>query len=342
MMEPTWLQFIWYLLFMVLLIGYSILDGFDLGVGVLSLFNRNRHERRLYMNAVAPVWDGNEVWLLTAGGALFAAFPAVYATVFSGFYLALMLVLVGLIARAVSLEFRGKINSTTWQTVWDRLFGIGSLLPAFLFGVAVGNLLRGIPLDEAGEFAGSFFGLLNPFSLLVGLLSVVMFVTHGALYLAGKSPDKLRLRMLENATKAWALWVLIWLAANLYGLFEAPHLFANTMSSPWPWMIFLVMMGSLLFLPIAIRSQKPVQALIVSSIAIGATIAQAATALYPRLVFARNAPELSLTVMNASSSERTLMTMLMIALIGMPLVIGYTIFIYRVFKGPVVLDEHSY
>ncbi len=164
------LQILWFLLFFVLVAGYAILDGFDLGAGVLSLFTPRDDERRVIVNAVAPVWDGNEVWLLTGGGALFAAFPPVYATVFSGFYLALMLVLLGLILRAVSMEFRGKVADARWRRAWDVAFGVGSLLPALLFGVAVGNLLRGLPLasvtDAAGarvEFAGGFFGLLNPF-----------------------------------------------------------------------------------------------------------------------------------------------------------------------------------
>jgi len=341
-MEPTWLQLIWYFLFVVLIIGYSVLDGFDLGVGVLSLFNRSREERRLYINAVAPVWDGNEVWLLTGGGALFAAFPAVYATVFSGFYLALMLVLLGLIARAVSMEFRSKVDSPRWQTFWDRVFGIGSLFPALLFGVAVGNLLRGIPLTTTGEFAGTFIGLLNPFSLVVGLLSLVMFVTHGALFMAGKSAGMLRDRLLGTASRTWAAWVLLLVVANLYGFFEAPHLFAGAYGNPWLGGLFFVLLGALIYLPVPIRSQRPGRALMVSSFAIVVTIAQAATALYPRLVPARNAEQLSLTIMNSSSSPRTLMTMLVIALIGMPVVIAYTIFIYRVFRGRLVLDEYSY
>jgi len=341
-MEPTWLQLIWYFLFVVLIIGYSVLDGFDLGVGVLSLFNGNAKERRLYINAVAPVWDGNEVWLLTGGGALFAAFPAVYATVFSGFYLALMLVLLGLIARAVSMEFRSKVDSPRWQALWDRVFGIGSLLPALLFGVAVGNLLRGIPLTADGEFAGNFLGLLNPFSLLVGMLSLTMFVTHGALFMAGKTAGSLRDRLLRTASQGWSAWVLLLVAANLYGLFDAPHLFAGAYSNPWLWVLFFALLIALIYLPVPIRLQKPGRALMISAGAIVVTIAQAATALYPRLVPARNAEELSLTIMNASSSPRTLSSMLVIALIGMPLVIAYTIFIYRVFKGRLVLDEYSY
>jgi cytochrome d ubiquinol oxidase subunit II len=211
-----------------------------------------------------------------------------------------------------------------------------------LFGVAVGNLLRGIPLTPDGEFAGSFIGLLNPFSLLVGLLSLTMFVTHGALYMAGKSHGTLRDRLLVTASQTWTVWVVLLVGANVYGFVEAPHLFADAYTKPWLLALFAVLLGALIYLPVSIREQKPVRALMVSSVAIIVTIAQAATALYPRLVPARNADALSLTIMNSSSSERTLVTMLVIALIGMPLVIAYTIFIYRVFKGRLVLDEYSY
>jgi cytochrome d ubiquinol oxidase subunit II len=262
--------------------------------------------------------------------------------VFSGFYLALMLVLLGLIARAVSIEFRGKVDSPGWQLFWDRVFGIGSLIPAVLFGVAVGNLLRGIPLTQAGEFDGTFLGLLNPFSLLVGLLSLAMFVTQGAIFMAAKTAGTLRDRLLSRASHAWTVWILLFVAANFYGFFDAPHLFVDAYSSFALWVMFVVLLGSLVYLPIPVRSGRAGQALVVSSLAIAVTLAQAATALYPRLVPARHAPELSLTVMNASSSPRTLTTMLVIALIGMPIVIGYMVFIYRVFRGRLVLDEYSY
>jgi cytochrome d ubiquinol oxidase subunit II len=168
------LNSIWFWLIAVLIIGYAILDGFDFGVGVLSLFGRDEKERRIHFNAIGPVWDGNEVWLITGGGALFAAFPIVYATVFSGFYLALMLLLTALIFRAVSFEFRNKVESPGWRRAWDFAFGFGSLLPAVLFGIAVGNILRGVPIDASGNFLGTFLGLLNPYSIGVGLLSLVL------------------------------------------------------------------------------------------------------------------------------------------------------------------------
>lgn len=341
-MDPTVLQITWFALFCVLVIGYAILDGFDLGVGILSLFNRSDGERRLYVNAVAPVWDGNEVWLLTAGGALFAAFPPVYATVFSGFYLAMMLVLLGLILRAVSMEFRGKVESLAWRRFWDRMLGVGSFLPALLFGVAVGNVLRGVPIDAEGEFAGSFLGLLNPFSLLCGVLGLVMILTQGALYMAVKSDGDLRARMLGIATRTWMAWVVLFVLATLYGIFDAAHLYEGTAGSPLFWLLFLGLLGSFLWLPVAIRGDQALRAFLASSLGVGTMIGVAAVALYPNLLPATNYPSHSLTVANSSSTPATLSAMLIIALIGMPLVIGYTVFIYRVFRGKVVLDADSY
>ncbi|MBL6974640.1 MAG: cytochrome d ubiquinol oxidase subunit II [Deltaproteobacteria bacterium] len=341
-MEATFLQITWFVLFFVLIIGYAVLDGFDLGVGVLSLFNRDDGERRLYVNAIGPVWDGNEVWLLTGGGALFAAFPPVYATVFSGFYLPLMLVLVGLILRAVSMEFRSKVDSLAWRRLWDLGFGIGSLLPALLFGVAVGNILRGLPVGADGEFAGTFLGLLNPFALLCGVLGLVMFLTHGALYMAVKSDGDLRDRMLSMASKAWVGWVVLFIGATLYGFFEANHLFDCTLKNPVFWVLFAAFLGSLLYQPVAVKASRPFVAFVASSLSVATLIGMAATGLFPTLVPSTIDAVHALTIMNASSTERTLTVMLVIAGLGMPLVIGYTAFIYRVFKGKVVLDESSY
>jgi cytochrome d ubiquinol oxidase subunit II len=342
------LQVAWFVLFFVLLAGYAILDGFDLGVGVLSLFNRSDAERRLYVNSIAPVWDGNEVWLLTAGGALFAAFPPVYATVFSGFYLALMLVLLGLILRAVSMEFRGKVDDPRWRRVWDLGAGVGSLLPALLFGVAVGNLLRGLPLqsvtDAAGtrvEFAGSFFGLLNPFALLVGLTGLALFVTQGALWLALKTDGDLRARVQRAAGYAWLAWIGLGAITSVVAYLDTPTLLATAQLRPLFWALLVLLAVALSFVPPLIR-RRPGLAFLASSFAIAAQIGVAATALFPNLVPGRNDPALALTLWNASSTPTTLTTMLIIAALGVPAVLVYTVIIYRVFRGKVVLDEHSY
>ncbi|RKX23836.1 MAG: cytochrome d ubiquinol oxidase subunit II [Candidatus Zixiibacteriota bacterium] len=332
----------WYLLFGVLIIGYAILDGFDLGVGVLHLFTSDETERRVNLNAIGPVWDGNEVWLLTAGGALFAAFPPVYATVFSSFYLALMLVLAALIFRAVSVEFRSKINSPGWRRLWDWSFGLGSLLPAVLFGVAVGNILRGVPLDAAGVFSGIFLGLLNPYSILMGVLSLVMFTMHGALYMTLKTEKAQRARMSEWASTSWVALIVLYFVTTLYTYFEAGYLFKGVLGNPLIWILFILLLVAMIYIPIALKSWAFFRAFMASSVTILCMIGLAAVSMYPRMLPSITNLDYSLTIYNASSTDRTLTVMLVIALIGVPIVIAYTWYIYRVFKGKTVITDESY
>jgi cytochrome bd ubiquinol oxidase subunit II len=336
------LNIVWFLLVGVLIIGYAILDGFDLGVGVLHLFARTEEERRVHINAIGPVWDGNEVWLLTGGGALFAAFPVVYATVFSGYYIALMLLLTALIFRAVSMEFRGKVDSPGWKRVWDWAFGIGSLLPAVLFGVAFGNILRGIPLDTAHNYAGTFFTLLNPYAVLIGVLSLVLFTMHGALYLAMKTAGALQTRIIGWISPLWMATVALYLVATLATMFVSPFLFERMLSNPLFYVLFVLLLGSCIMIPVTVKAGKYGRAFLASSVTIAMMIGLSALSLFPRLVPALGDLPNSLTIYNASSSDATLTVMFIIALIGMPLVIAYTIFIYWAFKGKVVISSDSY
>jgi cytochrome bd ubiquinol oxidase subunit II len=336
------LNTIWFVLAGVLLIGYAILDGFDLGVGVLHLFTRGERPRRINMNAIGPVWDGNEVWLLTGGGALFAAFPMVYATVFSGFYLAFMLLLVALILRAVSFEFRGKVDSPGWRSLWDWAFGIGSLAPALLLGVAAGNVLEGIPIDAEGAFRGSFLGLLNPYALLAGLLSLTLFVMHGAAYMALKTDGEQREWMVNWVYRSWTAFVLLYALTTLATFFAARFLFEGLLRAPWFWVFALLLFGSVVYLPFAARAARYGQTFLASSATILAMMGLAGAGLFPRLVPSSIDLANSLTIYNASSSSRTLATMLVIALMGVPVVLVYTGAIYRVFKGKVVLSGDSY
>jgi cytochrome bd ubiquinol oxidase subunit II len=336
------LNMIWFGLVGVLIIGYAILDGFDLGVGVLHMFARTDAERRIQLNAIGPVWDGNEVWLLTGGGALFAAFPIVYATVFSGFYLALILLLGALIFRAVSMEFRSKVESTQWRTFWDWAFSIGSLLPAVLFGVAFGNVLRGVPIDSYQMWTGSFFGLLNPYAILVGLLSLCLFTMHGAIYLSMKTDGDLRERTAAWIPKSWMATVGLYVLATIATVIVSPFLFANVLQNPLFWVLFILLLAGLLVIPIAAKGKRYGRAFLASSIMIASMIGLSALSLFPRLVPSITDLNNSLTIYNASSSQATLSTMLVIALIGVPIVLVYTIVIYRVFKGKVVVTEESY
>jgi cytochrome d ubiquinol oxidase subunit II len=334
----TWdiLRNVWFALVGVLLCGYSILDGFDLGVGVLFPFlARTDDEKRILARAVGPVWDGNEVWLLTGGGALFAAFPVAYATVFSGFYLALMLVLFSLVLRAVALEFRA--HDPARKKLWEAAFIGGSFLPALLFGVALGNVVVGVPLDSGQEFAGTFFTLLRPLPLVFGLLGLAAFLLHGSTYAAVKSGGELQTRA-RKAAKAMtfavaAVFALSFLTVIIYlpeALKRAPA-----------WTFTVLVWLCLILLPSAVNRGKDTRAFVLSSTVFAGLWGVVGSIHYPNLVRATD-PMLSITIANASSSVLTLKVMLIIALVGMPLVIGYTIFAYRVFKGKVRLDGEGY
>ena len=334
------LNTVWFLLIGVLIAGYAVLDGFDLGVGALSLFARSREERDLHVAAIGPVWDGNEVWLLTGGGALFAAFPIVYATVFSGFYLALMLLLVALIARAVSIEFRGLVQSPAWTRAWDWAFGVGSLLPTILFGVAVGNVLRGVPIGAGPEFPwqGSFLGLLNPYSVLVGLTSCAFFVMHGAIYLRMKTDGVLSDRLGRIALFAFGAFLALYAAATAATIAVSPFLFAKA-SSPLFLLVAALLAASIVAIPVSVRAGRKGLAFVASSATITFMVLVTAISAYPVLVPSSVALANSLTIYNSSSTPRTLATMLVIALVGVPIMLGYTIFVYRVFKGKARMVE---
>ena len=332
----------WFLLVWVLLIGYAILDGFDLGVGVLHLFARDERERLIHMNAIGPVWDGNEVWLITGGGALFAAFPVVYATVFSSLYLALMLLLFALIFRAVSLEFRSQVDSPGWRRVWDWAFGLGSLVPALLLGVAMGNILRGLPIESDGAAHVPFLSLLNPYALLIGVLSLVMFVMHGAAFLAVKTEGDLQQHMARWASRMWTVFIVLLLVAFVATFFVSPFLFENVLGSPLFWIFLVLLLAAAAYVPVANRAEKLVSSFLASSITIAAMMGLTAVCLFPRMVPSSLDLASSLTAYNASSTPRTLTVMLVIALIGMPIVIAYTAYVYKVFAGKVAVEEEGY
>ncbi len=340
-MSHEFLQVVWYLLVGVLLTGYAILDGFDLGVGVLSPFvARSDKERRLLLNAVGPFWDGNEVWLLTGGGALFAAFPHVYATVFSGFYLALMLVLFALILRAVSFEFRSKVESETWRRAWDWVFFVASLLPALLTGVAVGNVMRGVPLDAQIEFAGNFFTLLNPFSLLVGLAGLAMFVTHGAIYLMVKTGGEVAGRARRWAAGGWVALLVLALLVTVVAVFDAPARFEGKPLTVWVLPILTAFFLALT--RVNVGRGEAGKAFLFSALSIVGLMSIFGAANFPYLLPARNVVEHGLTAYNSSASQNTLTAMLVIALIGMPLVIAYTAYIYYIFRGKTRVEAGGY
>jgi cytochrome d ubiquinol oxidase subunit II len=335
------LSVVWFVLLGVLFTGYALLDGFDLGAGAVHLLvARTDGERRNVLNAIGPVWDGNEVWLITAGGALFAAFPLVYGTALSGFYLAVVLLLGALILRGVSIEFRGKETDRRWRQSWDVLFSLGSALTALLFGVALGNVLRGIPLDSAGVYRGGFVGLLSPFPLAVGVLTLGLAVQQGTAWLVLKTEGALADRARRIQLVAVAVVAVTWVGSTLIALGDAKHLFDN-FGTPIAWVGPVVVFHSLAFL---IRSNLKRQAavgFICSCLAIIGLAITAATAMYPNLLFS-SGPGASLTIASSHSSDLTLSVMLVVAVLGMPIVLAYTAFIYWKFKGKVQLDEAGY
>jgi cytochrome d ubiquinol oxidase subunit II len=342
-MDQATLETIWFVILGALLSGYAVLDGFDLGVGILHPFvPRDDRERRIAMNAIGPIWDGNEVWLVTFGGALFAAFPAAYATAFSGFYSAFMLLLFGLILRAVSLELRGKLETELWRRAWDWAFFAGSALAALLFGVAVGNAIAGVPLDARGTLSGSLAAQLNPYALLVGAFTVATFAMHGALFLNLKTEGELQQRLERWMWRTFGAFLVTYMLTTIYTLVKVPRASARFADHPAAALVVVVTVLAIANVPRSIYWRKPAQAFASSCATIVGLLALFGGALYPNLVTASNDPALSVTIHGAASSPRTLGIMLAIAAIGMPFVAGYTAVVYWTFRGKVRLDPHSY
>ena len=336
------LNLLWFVLLGVLLAGYAILDGFDLGVGILHLAVKNEKDRRLTINAIGPLWDGNEVWLVTFGGAMFAAFPNAYATVFSGFYVAFMLLLFALIFRAVSMEFRGKRDSHAWKRFWDYAFFGGSLLATFLFGVAAGNALVGIPVDARGVYTGSFFDLVRPYPILIGLLTVSFAAMHGAIYLFLKTEHELQQLVHRWMWRGFGLSLITFMLATIFTLGMIPDAVRNFRDHPWAWTIVVLMVLAFANIPRAIFLERPFYAFLSSSLTIIAMVFLFSFSLFPNLVVSSISPAFSQTIYNASSSQKTLKIMAIIALIGMPFVLAYTSAIYWAFRGKVRITDHSY
>jgi cytochrome d ubiquinol oxidase subunit II len=322
---------------------YVVLDGFDLGAGAVHLFvARTDAERRTVLRSIGPVWDGNEVWLVTGGGALFAAFPNVYATVFSGFYLALYLLLAALIFRAVAIEFRSKRPERWWRQTWDIGFAAGSILSSLLIGVALGNIAWGVPIDEHGEFAGTFLGLLKPYPLLVGVTTVALFMMHGAIYGVMKTEGKLHDKLRAWAMNSIIFFVICATTLTMATLLYVPHLSARVRENPWLFSVALLNMLSIANIPREFHHGRDGRAFLSSCAAIITLMALFAVDSFPNLVYSLPHPENSLTIYNAASSPKTLGIMLVIAGIGVPLVLAYTICIYWIFRGKVKLDRMSY
>lgn len=337
------IQFIWFTAFVILATGYAILDGFDLGVGILHLFSKKDEERRLMLNSIGPVWDGNEVWLVTAGGALFAGFPDVYATLLSAFYIPVMILLAGIIFRAVAIEFRSKQPMAWWRWGFDIAFSLASLIIVLMLGVLMGNLVRGIPLDAYKEFSGDLIGLLNPYALFVGILTVALFSMHGAIYLVMKTEGELHDKIRGWIRPAIIFYVVTYAITTVATLIFYPHMVEAFRDRPLFFLFAIANVLAIANIPREITKGNDGRAFLSSCANIILLMVLYGIGTYPNVVRAINDPaELSLTIWNASSSILTLKILLLIAVIGLPIVISYTVAVYWIFRGKVKMDSHSY
>lgn len=331
------LQTIWFILVTVLFTGFFVLEGFDFGVGILHPFmSSDDRERRAVINTIGPFWDGNEVWLITAGGAMFAAFPEWYATLFSGFYPALLLMLVALIMRGVAFEFRSKHDNPAWRSFWDWSIFAGSAIPALLWGVALANFIRGVPIDQSMNYAGEFFNLLNPYALVCGLASLCIFTLHGAVFLTLKTTGILRERAMNLAKKVWAPATLFSLAFTIYTFIET-DLFRRLGLNPGIIPIFSVL--ALLSVIVLLRRNASGWAFAMTTVAIAFSTVTIFMGLFPRVLVSSLNPEWSLTIYNSSSSDYTLGIMTIVAAIFVPIVLVYQGWSYWVFRQRVTPDS---
>lgn len=334
---------LWFIVTVILLTGYAILDGFDLGVGMIHLCSTKDTERRLMLNSIGPVWDGNEVWLVTAGGALFAGFPEVYATLCSAFYTPLMLLLAGIIFRAIAIEFRSKQPMAWWRWTWDILFSLASLVIALALGVAMGNMIRGIPLDADKEFTGSLADLIDPYALLVGLMTVSLFTMHGTIYVLMKTEDELHEKIRRWVNPTIIFFIMCYAITTMATLLYMPHMSHEVKERPVIFLIGIINMFLIANIPREIQLGRDGRAFACSCLNIACLMVLYALGTFPNIVRAVNDPKnLSLNISNASSSDTTLGILLLFTVIGIPIVLAYTFSVYWIFHGKVKLESTSY
>ncbi|MFZ2087229.1 MAG: cytochrome d ubiquinol oxidase subunit II [Desulfobaccales bacterium] len=333
---------IWFLLWGVLWAVYFMLDGADLGLGtVMPAVAKTEEDRKMVYRSMSPFWDGNEVWLVTAGGVTFAAFPATYAVLFSGLYTPLMLILFALILRGVTFAFRGKVDDQKWRNIWDLSMVLGSFLPALLFGVAFANLFQGLPIDGEGIFQGNLFTLLNPYGIAGGLLFVAIFAMHGSLWLTTKSEGELQTRAGDLAKKIWPL-VLVLAVIFLLASLRLTNLYDNYLANPLLFLIPATAVFALLATRVLMALSSWWKAWIASALTIVSTTLFGVVGLYPNLIPSTLDPRFSMTVTNSSSSPLTLKIMLGVALTFVPIVIAYQIWVHFLFKDKFDDDEVAY
>ncbi|OAB25680.1 cytochrome bd-I ubiquinol oxidase subunit 2 apoprotein [Flavobacterium fryxellicola] len=334
---------LWYLVIGLLFSGYAILEGFDFGAGAWHLFLKKDLSRRVAINAIAPVWDANQVWLVIGGGALFAGFPVMYATMLSAMYVPFMLFLMFNVLRAAAIKFRSDEEMLWWRKTWDIIYSVSSIMIAFLLGVVLGNILQGFPLGENHTYQGGvFFSFLNPYAILVGFTTLSLFMTQGAIFLLLKTEGRLHARLTLLLKKGMLFFIITFGITTLYTLIFIPEVTETFRNNPIyfgaPILSFLAVAN----VPRLASKKKYMLALVFSSLTMALLLGLVALQLYPTLLISTIDPKFSVTIYNAASSQKSLGIMLTIVLIGTPLLAGYFFFLYKTFNGKVKLDDTSY
>ncbi len=334
---------VWFVLFIAIVAGYLILDGLDMGVGMLHIpIARTDVERRTLLNSIGPFWDGNAVWLVLAGGVLFAVYPLAYASLFSGFYVAFMLVLVVIILRAVSMEFRSKESSPRWRSFWDAVFALASTGLAFLLGVAFGNIVNGVPIDADGNMTVHLIDLLTPFALLVGLTTVAMLAMHGGLYLVMKTEGELQARVKRAVPRLMIAFFILNTLVVIALLIQDSAITTRYVEDIWPVIFPAAALGALVLAWRFMRRGEDFRAFVASSATIALLLVSGGIGLFPNLLVSTTDPANDLTIYNAASADNTLFVCLVVAVVGMPFVLAYTAGVYYFFRGKTVVEPHGY
>lgn len=341
-MSLTVMQILVYLIVGAAVVLYVVLDGFDLGVGILQIFAGKDHDRRVFLNSIGPFWDGNEVWLIAIIGGLFVGFPDVYAVLLSGFYLLIILMLFGIVLRAVAIEFRSKEPSLTWRYFWDGAFWLSSVVITFASGVILSNILRGVPLDKNRELFMSFWDLFHPYSIFLGVFAISLFAMHGAIFLLMKTEGELQEKLMRYANFLVPVFYLLFIAATIWTWLELPQITSVFLDYPIFFLVPIVLVGFMVLEPIFLRKRCFGYAFLCSMLIIILLFSLCLIGTFPNMIPSTLNMAYTLTVYNASSQPMTLGITLIIAVIGLPLVFLYGAILYRIFRGKTKITDHSY